>query len=338
MGRPVIVALTGLLLAVTPGCARQENGGERATSPRHDGVRHSQVKTPRTGVHAGRRAVPSAGCSRRAPLTGRHAFRGRSYLLKRPRGDGRFPAPLIIDLHGLRSSAFLQALYARMSTQGSARGFIVVQPESARGRSGWKLPGMRGGRSDIRYVRGLLDHLERRLCVDRAREYATGFSNGAGLAAALVCGLGGRLAGVAPVAGLNLARPCPGARPTTIVAFHGTADRTVPYRGGEPYNGDRTKIPAWMRPADGAFALPPVPAVARQWARSFQCATAVRGSRGDGVGRLSHPGCRNGARVELYTIEGGGHIWPGAFRLGGGAARDQINATTTILNAFSRSA
>jgi polyhydroxybutyrate depolymerase len=351
MRRPHAAALataaTALALLTASGCSALSGGsdgdgnGNGSANGATAGRRAAPAPVPQASVPAGgRRPVPSTGCrsGQAPPATGRHGFAGRSYLLKRPNGDPRRPAPLILDLHGLHSSGFQQALYSQMATVGSARGFIVVEPDSAPGREGWKLPGMPDGSADVAYMGRLLDHLETALCVDRAHEFATGFSNGAGLATAMVCGLDGRLAGVAPIAGFNLARPCAGARPTTIVAFHGTADRIIPYRGGEPFGGDRTRVPPWMRPSDGAFALPSVRAAADGWARAFGCRTGeVRNVRTGGeIGRLGYPGCRGGARVDLYTVSGGGHTWPGGMPIGMGMTTSRLNATATILDAFAR--
>ena len=339
-----VLALTFTALAAASGCGVLSggpgHGGAAAPGPR-------MTTVPQAGATLTRRpAVPSAGChaAQTPPTTGRHRFAGRSYLLKRPNTDPRRPAPLILDLHGLHSNGFQQALYSRMATAGPARGFLVVHPDSAPGRTGWKLPGMPGGSADVAYMGRLLDHLERSLCVDRAREFATGFSNGAGLAAAMVCGLRGRLAGSAPVAGFNLARPCANARPTTIVAFHGTADPIIPYRGGEPFGGVRGRIPPWMRPSDGVVTLPPVRTTADGWARALGCrtpgvrTTAVGGGAGGGgeITRLSYPGCEGGARLDLYSVTGGGHTWPGTIPVGLGRTTARLDATTTILDAFAR--
>ncbi|MFC5749209.1 alpha/beta hydrolase family esterase [Actinomadura rugatobispora] len=351
MRRPLAPALAhtatavALALLTAAGCSALPGGsGDRGPANGNGGaVGRPAAPVPQASVPAGRRpAVPSTGCraAQAAPATGRHTFAGRSYLLKRPNTDPRRPAPLILDLHGLHSSGFQQALYSQMATVGSARGFIVVEPDSAPGREGWKLPGMPDGSADVAYMGRLLDHLESALCVDRAHEFATGFSNGAGLATALICGLDGRLAGVAPIAGFNLARPCAGARPTTVVAFHGTADRIIPYRGGEPYGGDRTRIPPWMRPSDGAFALPSVRTAAARWARALGCRTTGDGARnvqsGGEIGRLSYQRCKGGARLDLYTVADGGHTWPGTMPIGLGKTTTRLNATSTILDAFSR--
>ncbi|MFC4909003.1 alpha/beta hydrolase family esterase [Actinomadura gamaensis] len=291
-------------------------------------------------------AVPrwgSLGCTGGTLTTGQHVFQGRGFLVKTPDRAGRDPqdrgpAPLILDLHGLNSSGFEQAIYGRLADAGAARGFTVVEPDSAPGRTGWKLPGMAEGDADIAYVGALLDHLEKGLCIDRRREFAAGFSNGAGLATALVCGLGGRLAGVAAVSGLNLARPCPRPAPTTIVAFHGTADPVVPYQGGEPFGGNRDRIPSWMLPADGSFDLPSVSASATAWGRALSCDRTASAEPAAGVRRHSWTGCRRDARVDLYTVSGAGHAWPGSFPVGAGPSTKKIDATAVTLDAFASGA
>ncbi|MFC5182912.1 alpha/beta hydrolase family esterase [Actinomadura harenae] len=280
----------------------------------------------------------SIGCTGGTITTGQHLFRGRGFIVKvpdrgqDPRDTG--PLPLILDLHGLNSSGLEQAIYGRLADAGAARGFVVVEPDSAAERGGWKLPGMPDGDADIGYVGALLDHLEKGLCLDRRREFAAGFSNGAGLATALVCGLGGRLAGVAAVSGLNLARPCPRPEPTTIVAFHGTSDPVVPYEGGEPFGGNRSRVPSWMIPADGSFDLPSVSAAAAAWGHAFSCGKTTSAEPADGVRRRTWTGCRRDARVDLYTVGGVGHAWPGSPAVGAGASTKKIDATSVTLDVF----
>lgn len=290
----------------------------------------------------------SIGCTGGTLTTGQHVFQGRGFIVKVPDrrqqnpqdpqdpvdAQGIAPAPLILDLHGLNSSGLEQAIYGRLADKGAERGFVVVEPDSAPERDGWALPGMRDGDADITYVSALLDHLEKGLCLDRRREFAAGFSNGAGLATALVCGLGGRLAGVAAVSGLNLARPCTRPAPTTIVAFHGTSDPVVPYRGGEPFGGDRSRIPSWMVPADGAFDLPSVSSSAAAWGRVLGCDRTASTEAASGVRRHSWTSCRRDARVDLYTVTGAGHAWPGSAAVGAGTSTKKIDATAVTLDAF----
>ncbi|RAY14869.1 plasmid partitioning protein [Actinomadura craniellae] len=278
----------------------------------------------------------SPGCGTPAPPTTRIDYAGRSHLLALPRVyDPLHPVPVIVNLHGLRSSALQQSVYSGLPQRGAERGFAVVTPEALPSRRGWKLPGMADGTADIEFVGGLLDHLERTICVDRTREYAAGMSNGGGLAAALACGLPGRLAGVAAVAGLNLALPCRQPAPARLIAFHGTGDTVIPYRGGAPFLGDASRVPRWMLPARGPFRLPGVPGVTTGWARAFGCGPGTTKAAGS-VTHLRYGNCRDGASVELYTVAGGGHIWPGAFLLGTGRTTAALDASRLIVDAFAR--
>ena len=54
--------------------------------------------------------------------------------------------------------------------------------------------------------------------------------------------------------------------------------------------------------------------------------------------RSAYAGCGEGREVRLYTIEGGGHTWPGGPQAGrsmGRSSRD-IDATRTMLDFFDR--
>jgi len=62
---------------------------------------------------------------------------------------------------------------------------------------------------------------------------------------------------------------------------------------------------------------------------------------GDGtrVRRSEYPGCMHGRELVLYTIEGGGHTWPGGpsvARLVVGRVSRDIDATSTIWDFFQR--
>ena len=79
-----------------------------------------------------------------------------------------------------------------------------------------------------------LDQLEAGVCVDPARVFVTGVSNGGGPTARLACDLSDRLAGVASIAGAYQApAPCNPKRPLPVLEIHGTADQVFPY-GARP--------------------------------------------------------------------------------------------------------
>ncbi|MFG1946349.1 alpha/beta hydrolase family esterase [Nonomuraea sp. NPDC048826] len=278
-------------------------------------------------------APPPGGCAGGPRLEeGRHTieFAGlkRVFLLALPDGDG--PHPVLLNLHGLGSNAREQAAYSRLPRVGAGRGYIVATPQVAKDRFAWTLPNGLGP-DDTGFLGALLDRLEQRLCVDRRREFAAGLSYGGGMAAALACGLEGRLAGVAVVGGLSLVTPCPDPPPVTLVAFHGTADRAVPYGGGHPLRdstGDLRKL------AD-MVTLPPVPRTAEGWAAALGCPQPVVSSPVRSVRLRAWDGCEQGAAVRLYTIDGGGHTWPGPIEVPRlGATVRGLDATALILDAF----
>ena len=95
------------------------------------------------------------------------------------------------------------------------------------------------GANDVEALERSLDQLEAAGCVDPARVFVTGVSNGGGMTARLACDLSERLAGAASVAGgYRSLPPCRPERPLPVLEIHGTADQVVPYGGKPPdYDG-----------------------------------------------------------------------------------------------------
>ncbi|RSN06445.1 hypothetical protein DMB42_24410 [Nonomuraea sp. WAC 01424] len=280
------------------------------------------------------RGVASSGCAARGGrlASGAHqlTYGGltRRYLLAVPAGPG--PHPVLLNLHGLGSDAAEQAAYSRLSQAGPRRGYLVLTPQAAPGRLAWTLPHT-AGPDDTGYLAALLDQLERRQCVQTGREFAAGLSYGAGLAASLVCALDGRLSGVAAVAGIPIAQPCPHPAPTTIIAFHGTADHLVPYRGGHPRpGGDLQKLAELV-------VLPPVGQTMDAWAAALRCAAPATTRPRPRVRLRLWKTCPGRTTLRLYTVDGGGHTWPGPIEVPGlgDTARD-LDATELILDTFDR--
>jgi len=130
--------------------------------------------------------------------------------------------------------------------------------------------------------------------------YATGFSGGARMASQLACDASAVFAAAAPVSGLRRPTPCPATRPVPVIAFHGTADPVDPYNG----NGQ-------------AYWTYSVPQAAQDWAEQDQCSAAPASSSGNGYTLSAYGSCAGGASVELYSVIGEGHEWPGGPALPG---------------------
>jgi polyhydroxybutyrate depolymerase len=273
---------------------------------------------------------PSDGDRRTIQVAGME----RAYLLQLPTPlpAGR-SLPLLLVFHGAGGDGRSMARHTGLARLGVQRGYAVVHPDGIGRR--WNDGRARGAtQDDVEFVRLLLDTLRRELPVDTTRVYATGISNGAGFAYRLACELPGILAAIAPVAGAPAAaleERCAAAGPVSVIAFQGTRDPLMPYQGGD-VSGRRGQVLSAPRSAalfagvDGCTAPPTVTA---------EPDTATDGTR---VHRAAYGGCRDGREMILYTIEGGGHTWPGGPPVGrrvGRVTRD-IDASRAMLDFFDR--
>lgn len=246
----------------------------------------------------------------------------RTFLLEVPDDlAAGTPMPLLFNFHGSGSNAVEQAAYSRLPEVGTERGLIVVTPEAVAGNWLLTTPGDTGS-ADLRLVRDLLDQMEQRFCIDPARVYAAGMSLGAAFSALAACAYPDRIAAIGLVTVELTFEPCP--RTVPVVAFHGTADPVVPYDGG----------PVTAEDFVGA-EVPGAEENMRSWAELGGCALVPEERPvSDDVTRSEYPGCDNAGEVVLYTIDGGGHTWPGTpievAELG--STTDDVDATTVILD------
>ena len=252
----------------------------------------------------------------------------RRYLLYVPTAyRAGHPAPLVLVFHGGGGQGSGIAPHTGFSALAEREGFLVAYPDGL-GRRWNDGRGYAAAHDDVGFVRALLDTLGRELSVDPRRVYATGISNGAMFAYRLACDLPGTFAAVAPVAGAmpaDLAPACAHTQPVSVLAFQGTADPLMPYFGGGV-----ARRRGRVLSAERSIAF---------WATTTGCAVVPvmtnepdRVTDGTRVRRTVYGTCREGRSVELYTIEGGGHTWPGGPPVGGSVGRvtREIDATPVI--------
>jgi polyhydroxybutyrate depolymerase len=218
----------------------------------------------------------------------------RSYRLHVPKQyKTGTPMALVLNFHGYGQSAAQQEKYSGLNAVADTQGFLVVTPEGSSSPQGWNIVGIydEDGVDDVGFVRDMLSVLSNQLCIDQARIYATGHSNGGEMASQLACMLSDTIAAVAPVSGAVWQR-CSG-RAFPIISFQGTADQNVLYDWSAP---TVTKVTAH-------------------------------------VSRQNYQKCQ--ADVVFYTIDGGGHTWPGSKVSGGaGPVTTEINASNLIWTFF----
>jgi polyhydroxybutyrate depolymerase len=254
----------------------------------------------------------------------------REYLLYVPGSyDASRPVPLVISMHAAGLWPTAQQETSQWNRLAEREGFMVVYPSGVRGKGPvtWKVD--LGGEltGDVAFIARLIDTLEARYNIDRARIYANGLSNGGGMAFVLSCTIGDRIAAVGVVSSAQTLplNWCPDPRPMPMIAFHGTADPITPYRGG----------PTWI----SNRAFPQIPTWVEIWRRRNRCSSGPIDSLvAESVVRSEYTGCAGGASVVFYTMQGGGHTWPGGKPLPRwlvGPANDNVDATE-LLWAFFR--
>lgn len=160
----------------------------------------------------------------------------RSYLLYVPKGyTGNEPIPLIFDFHGYGQSVTSQKNASGFATLADQHGFAVVYPAGVGGS--WHVNGCCGQAAqekidEVAVVRAQLEHIEAQLCVDKKRVYASGISQGGGMAHHVGCLAADVFAAVAPVSSDLRTEPCMPSRPISELSFRGMADTLSAYEGG----------------------------------------------------------------------------------------------------------
>ena len=260
----------------------------------------------------------------------------RQYLLHvSKKYDRSKPAPLVISLHGAMNWPGFQRDTTRWNGLADEQGFLVVYPAGTGfGPRTWDMNGYGNPATmkDVRFISALIDKLRAEYSIDASRIYADGLSNGGGIAFMLSCALAHRIAAFGTVSAAQLLPQsvCRDAPPAPVISFHGTRDRIVPYEGGQP----------WIAP----LPFPDQREWTAAWAARNRCAPkpTLTMAAAD-VQAMEYTGCADNASVVLYTVQGGGHQWPGGrpvplwlvaqmtlMGLPIGPYADSVNATRTL--------
>ncbi|OBB78209.1 polyhydroxybutyrate depolymerase [Mycobacterium colombiense] len=257
----------------------------------------------------------------------------RTFHLYRPQGLTE-AVPVVVMLHG----GFGNGTQAERSYHWDAEAdnghFLVAYPDGL--NRAWNAGTCCGepghlNTDDVGFITAMVGAIEQEIPIDRARVYVTGMSNGAMMALRLGC-QSDTFAAIAPVGG-TLLTDCSAARPASVLQIHGTADDRVPYNGGAgkafAFNGSPR--------VDG----PSVESVNATWRAIDGCGAPSSATAGDVTTQTA--GCADGRTVQLISVAGAGHQWPGgepsplADKVAGiPAPSTALDATDTIWQFFSQ--
>ncbi len=224
--------------------------------------------------------------------------RPRTYHLYVPAGLSG-AVPVVLMLHGGFGDGNQAETSYGWDAQADRGRFVVVYPDGV--NRAWNVGGgccgtpASTGLDDVAFITAVVGEVSRLVGADPARIYATGISNGGMLAYRLACDTG-LFAAIGPDSA-TLLGDCPDPGRISVIHIHGTADQNIPYDGGQGSGYAKINGPA-------------VPALVATWRQVDGCATPTGTTTGSVTTSIAP--CPDGRTVELITIAGAGHQWPGS--------------------------
>lgn len=245
----------------------------------------------------------------------------RSYRLRVP--ESHRPgtsAPLVVVAHGAFSDSATMEMHTGFSALAEREGFIVAYPDGI-GLLGllqhWNAGHCCGKAAqdeidDVGFIAAMIEQIGGMVEVDTRRVYMVGFSNGAMLTHRIAAEKPELLAAIAPLSGAIDSTPGGGAKrwqmpapraSMPVIMFHGLDDQRIPY-SGEVAGADTS-----------GYGFSAVEAAAQFWSSGNRCITHGRSPYASTpvVTVDTWSGCQDEATVQLYSMAGWGHRWPGRF-------------------------
>ncbi|MGZ4692203.1 MAG: alpha/beta hydrolase family esterase [Acidimicrobiales bacterium] len=295
-------------------------------------------------------ARPSAGCAGPSSLTaGPHDLTldvsgvQRQYRLFIPASAATgTPLPMTFNIHGLTSNIAEQVAVSGFETLADTEGFMVATPQGLGDK--WEFPNQPSNK-DLPFFKAMIDAVGAATCLDLARVYSAGISNGGIMSSILACQMGDQIAAVGLVSGIRQPTNCSTDRPMPVMVFWGKQDNVLPYYGGlGPLltglgrgGTDGTVPPPPTAPPADLQGFPPVEQVVGEWAAHDGCradpTVLTVGSADSDVEERVFTDCTPESSVRFFVVSDGGHTWPGSPVLKGvndpSSPLHQMMATTT---------
>ena len=279
--------------------------------------------------------------------------KNRDFFLRLPKGyKGNGPVPTIFILHGGTGSADRMVHTSETFFKLADRdNYILVFPEGIPDQPGGYRHHWNDGRKDSRwaahrqnaddvgFISALIDFVVADYGADPSRIYVTGASNGGMMTYRLGCELSHKIAAIAALIA-NLPpdqAACQNTRPIPVLIINGDSDPLMPYHGGEIRFG-QIKLGKVLSTAE----------TVEIWVRRNRITSTPENrllpdlDSDDGT-RVQHQvygSNSSGVQVILYTVQNGGHTWPGRGSRSGteraGKTSQDISADQVIWDFFKK--
>jgi polyhydroxybutyrate depolymerase len=212
--------------------------------------------------------------------------------------------PLVVVLHGYGANGEVQDLYLGVSARGGDLGYATLVPDGTtdpRGNRFWNVLDIGSVVDDTTYLADLIAEATVSYNLDAGRVFVVGHSNGGFMAHKLACERPEIVAGLVSIAGgiIGFGEQC--VEPVPVIVVQGTEDTTVPYEGGAFLGGrilgSEDTVARWVE-VNVCTAQP-----VAVGAFDFDLAAS-----GDETTVSRWEECVSGASVELWVMEGSGHV------------------------------
>ena len=256
----------------------------------------------------------------------------RTYSLYVPKNLRGTQAPLVIAFHGGGGNALPFASRIGAREMADRDGFVLALPEGV--QESWNTGSIdpqgyaeENGIDDLAFVAQMLDDILAEGIADSSKVYAMGMSRGGMMVYTVACGLPGRFAAIAAVAGTLSSGTCANPEGVSLLHIHGTEDDRVPFEGGHGKSTPRGQ--EWASARAGILTF----------AQNAQCSPDWQSQQVTPDTLCNRAACPGSDEVEYCLIEGGGHGWPGAEttrrqRAQGASSSSSFNATDYIAAFF----
>ncbi len=262
-----------------------------------------------------------------------HGTEKRRYIIYIPDAyhkDQTKSFPVVFNFHGGGMTMTEHMFYTGMNRSAEKNGYIVVYPQGI--KQDWNVGfdmSYQFGSNDVDYVNTLLKFLLKQYRIDPTRVYATGLSRGGFFCQRLAAELPEKFAAIASVGGTlpdsvayfhqkKIAMP--------VMVIHGTADVIVTYNGKDKaYKSAKATYQYWKK-HNGLETIK-------------ESVKSIDKNKTDSTSLHILQSSGNNISVQLVSIKGGGHTWPGSdsFNIGFslGKTSSEIDANDLIWKFFS---
>lgn len=217
--------------------------------------------------------------------------------------------PLVFNFHGGGMTASEQMMYSGMNKTAEKYGFIIVYPVGK--NQDWNVGfdmSYKYGSDDISYVKGILNYVQGNYNIDKDAIFACGLSRGGFFSHRLAAEMPDVFSAIASVSGLlpdSVKYYHKSTKNVSVLQVHGTSDRVVNYNGKDGgYSSAQQTFDYWTRH--------------NQLDISSLSISKIDSSRNDNTSIEFKMIKYKSIAVQLITINGGGHTWPGSdsFNIG----------------------